>query len=129
MGSSEGLIPPGPGLWMWGFVRGTRASCVPAPRAGGRPGAPGPGCARFSALAAPPRGRRLRAPGAEGPWRALLTVLPPQDELTALNVKQGFNNQPAVSGDEHGSAKNVNFNPAKVRATPTVGGVGRAWSL
>uniref|UniRef100_A0A452VBG6 Mediator complex subunit 12 n=1 Tax=Ursus maritimus TaxID=29073 RepID=A0A452VBG6_URSMA len=25
-----------------------------------------------------------------------------------------FNNQPAVSGDEHGSAKNVNFNPAKI---------------
>lgn len=39
-----------------------------------------------------------------------------QDELTALNVKQGFNNQPAVSGDEHGSAKNVNFNPSKVMA-------------
>lgn len=39
-----------------------------------------------------------------------------QDELTALNVKQGFNNQPAVSGDEHGSAKNVNFNPSKVNA-------------
>lgn len=38
-----------------------------------------------------------------------------QDELTALNVKQGFNNQPAVSGDEHGSARNVNFNPSKVR--------------
>lgn len=37
-----------------------------------------------------------------------------QDELTALNVKQGFNNQPAVSGDEHGSAKNVNFNSSKV---------------
>uniref|UniRef100_A0A8C3SUD0 Mediator complex subunit 12 n=1 Tax=Chelydra serpentina TaxID=8475 RepID=A0A8C3SUD0_CHESE len=37
-----------------------------------------------------------------------------QDELTALNVKQGFNNQPAVSGDEHGTAKNVNFNPAKI---------------
>uniref|UniRef100_A0A8C3JJA8 Mediator complex subunit 12 n=1 Tax=Calidris pygmaea TaxID=425635 RepID=A0A8C3JJA8_9CHAR len=37
-----------------------------------------------------------------------------EDELTALNVKQGFNNQPAVSGDEHGSAKNVNFNPAKI---------------
>lgn len=129
VGSSEGLIPPGPGLWMWGFVRGTRASCIPAPRAGSRPGAPGPGCALFSALAGPPRGRRLRAAGAEGPWRALLTVLPPQDELTALNVKQGFNNQPAVSGDEHGSAKNVNFNPAKVRATPTVGGFGRAWSL
>ncbi|KAI4897312.1 hypothetical protein NFI96_034020, partial [Prochilodus magdalenae] len=36
------------------------------------------------------------------------------DELTALNVKQGFNNQPAVSGDEHGSAKNVNFNPSKI---------------
>lgn len=32
-----------------------------------------------------------------------------------MNVKQGFNNQPAVSGDEHGSAKNVNFNPSKVR--------------
>lgn len=42
----------------------------------------------------------------------------PQDELTALNVKQGFNNQPAVSGDEHGSAKNVNFNPAKVSPPP-----------
>uniref|UniRef100_A0A4W3IA15 Mediator complex subunit 12 n=1 Tax=Callorhinchus milii TaxID=7868 RepID=A0A4W3IA15_CALMI len=39
---------------------------------------------------------------------------PPDDELTALNVKQGFNNQPAVSGDEHGSAKNVNFNPGKI---------------
>ncbi|KAE8584082.1 hypothetical protein XENTR_v10020816 [Xenopus tropicalis] len=37
-----------------------------------------------------------------------------EDELTALNVKQGFNNQPAVSADEHGSAKNVNFNPAKI---------------
>lgn len=34
--------------------------------------------------------------------------------MTALNVKQGFNNQPAVSGDEHGSARNVNFNPSKV---------------
>uniref|UniRef100_A0A8C0ECV7 Mediator complex subunit 12 n=1 Tax=Bubo bubo TaxID=30461 RepID=A0A8C0ECV7_BUBBB len=56
----------------------------------------------------------LRALGVEGPCRALLIVLPPQDELTALNVKQGFNNQPAVSGDEHGSAKNVNFNPAKI---------------
>lgn len=63
--------------------------------------------------------------GAEEPCRALLTVLPPQDELTALNVKQGFNNQPAVSGDEHGSAKNVNFNPAKVRGVPTV--KGRVW--
>lgn len=53
----------------------------------------------------------------------------PQDELTALNVKQGFNNQPAVSGDEHGSAKNVNFNPAKVRAIRMVWGFGRAWCL
>lgn len=53
-------------------------------------------------------------------------VLPPQDELTALNVKQGFNNQPAVSGDEHGSAKNVNFNPAKVRAVGRVWGPGRS---
>ncbi|CAJ0948971.1 unnamed protein product [Ranitomeya imitator] len=44
----------------------------------------------------------------------ILTLLCLQDELTALNVKQGFNNQPAVSGDEHGSAKNVNFNPAKI---------------
>lgn len=67
---------------------------------------------------------------------ALLTVLPPQDELTALNVKQGFNNQPAVSGDEHGSAKNVNFNPAKVRGGQFQpdgggGGFGRAgcWML
>lgn len=65
------------------------------------------------------------APGAERPCRALLSVLPPQDELTALNVKQGFNNQPAVSGDEHGSAKNVNFNPAKVRDVPAV--EGRVW--
>ncbi|XP_026136992.1 mediator of RNA polymerase II transcription subunit 12 isoform X1 [Carassius auratus] len=37
-----------------------------------------------------------------------------EDDLTALNVKQGFNNQPAVSGDEHGSAKNVNFNSSKI---------------
>ena len=65
----------------------------------------------------------------EGPCRALLIVLLLQDELTALNVKQGFNNQPAVSGDEHGSAKNVNFNPAKVRAIGTVWGFGRAWCL
>uniref|UniRef100_A0A8C6QSS7 Mediator complex subunit 12-like n=1 Tax=Nannospalax galili TaxID=1026970 RepID=A0A8C6QSS7_NANGA len=28
-----------------------------------------------------------------------------EDELTAVNVKQGFNNQPAFSGDEHGSAR------------------------
>ncbi|KAJ1196557.1 hypothetical protein NDU88_000425, partial [Pleurodeles waltl] len=37
-----------------------------------------------------------------------------EDELTAVNVKQGFANQPAITGDEHGSAKNVNFNPAKI---------------
>lgn len=47
-------------------------------------------------------------------WWRLNCVCVLQDELTALNVKQGFNNQPAVSGDEHGSAKNVNFNPLKV---------------
>ncbi|KAH0630773.1 hypothetical protein JD844_003966 [Phrynosoma platyrhinos] len=46
--------------------------------------------------------------------RSDAAAFPPDDELTALNVKQGFNNQPAVSGDEHGSAKNVNFNPAKI---------------
>lgn len=66
---------------------------------------------------AAPRGRA----GGSGPGRVSAdrpSSLPPQDELTALNVKQGFNNQPAVSGDEHGSAKNVNFNPAKVRASP-----------
>lgn len=51
-----------------------------------------------------------------------LTLSLAQDELTALNVKQGFNNQPAVSGDEHGTAKNVNFNPAKVRSLQGYGG-------
>lgn len=61
----------------------------------------------------PGRGSGPGRVSADRPW-----FLPPQDELTALNVKQGFNNQPAVSGDEHGSAKNVNFNPAKVRASP-----------
>lgn len=52
------------------------------------------------------------------PFRRKLTCVCFQDELTALNVKQGFNNQPAVSGDEHGSAKNVNFNPSKVNHRP-----------
>ncbi|XP_029425228.1 mediator of RNA polymerase II transcription subunit 12-like protein isoform X9 [Nannospalax galili] len=37
-----------------------------------------------------------------------------EDELTAVNVKQGFNNQPAFSGDEHGSARNIVINPSKV---------------
>ena len=37
-----------------------------------------------------------------------------QDELTAVNVKQGFNNQPAFTGDEHGSARNIVINPSKV---------------
>ncbi|KAL7990916.1 hypothetical protein Chor_014346 [Crotalus horridus] len=37
-----------------------------------------------------------------------------QDELTAVNVKQGFSNQPAFSGDEHGSARNIVINPSKV---------------
>uniref|UniRef100_F6T2D4 Mediator complex subunit 12L n=1 Tax=Monodelphis domestica TaxID=13616 RepID=F6T2D4_MONDO len=39
-----------------------------------------------------------------------------EDELTAVNVKQGFNNQPAFSGDEHGSAKNIVINPSKIGA-------------
>ncbi|ELW65163.1 Mediator of RNA polymerase II transcription subunit 12-like protein [Tupaia chinensis] len=37
-----------------------------------------------------------------------------EDELTAVNVKQGFNNQPAFTGDEHGSARNIVINPSKV---------------
>uniref|UniRef100_A0A8C3I0I4 Mediator complex subunit 12L n=1 Tax=Chrysemys picta bellii TaxID=8478 RepID=A0A8C3I0I4_CHRPI len=37
-----------------------------------------------------------------------------EDELTAVNVKQGFNNQPAFSGDEHGSARNIVINASKV---------------
>lgn len=85
----------------------------------------GRGSSRASCCSAPAVGTGAAAVGAEGPGRALLTVLPPQDELTALNVKQGFNNQPAVSGDEHGSAKNVNFNPAKVRDVAMV--EGRVW--
>lgn len=50
-----------------------------------------------------------------------------QDELTALNVKQGFNNQPAVSGDEHGSARNVNFNPSKVISHYTFNCLAKKW--
>ncbi|XP_023375713.1 mediator of RNA polymerase II transcription subunit 12-like protein isoform X5 [Pteropus vampyrus] len=38
------------------------------------------------------------------------------DELTAVNVKQGFNNQPAFTGDEHGSARNIVINPSKIGA-------------
>ncbi|NXL98144.1 MD12L protein, partial [Tyrannus savana] len=41
---------------------------------------------------------------------------PLQDELTAVNVKQGFSNQPAFSGDEHGSARNVVINASKIGA-------------
>ncbi|XP_071609027.1 mediator of RNA polymerase II transcription subunit 12-like protein isoform X7 [Heliangelus exortis] len=37
-----------------------------------------------------------------------------EDELTAVNVKQGFSNQPAFSGDEHGSARNIVINASKV---------------
>ncbi|KAB0356075.1 hypothetical protein FD754_000231, partial [Muntiacus muntjak] len=40
----------------------------------------------------------------------------PEDELTAVNVKQGFNNQPAFTGDEHGSARNIVINPSKIGA-------------
>ncbi|NXF68235.1 MD12L protein, partial [Ciccaba nigrolineata] len=39
-----------------------------------------------------------------------------QDELTAVNVKQGFSNQPAFSGDEHGSARNIVINASKIGA-------------
>ncbi|XP_041119230.1 mediator of RNA polymerase II transcription subunit 12-like protein isoform X13 [Polyodon spathula] len=39
-----------------------------------------------------------------------------EDELTAVNVKQGFSNQPAFSGDEHGTARNIVINPAKIGA-------------
>uniref|UniRef100_A0A673UMV9 Mediator complex subunit 12L n=1 Tax=Suricata suricatta TaxID=37032 RepID=A0A673UMV9_SURSU len=39
-----------------------------------------------------------------------------EDELTAVNVKQGFNNQPAFTGDEHGSARNIVINPSKIAA-------------
>uniref|UniRef100_G1PI84 Mediator complex subunit 12L n=1 Tax=Myotis lucifugus TaxID=59463 RepID=G1PI84_MYOLU len=39
-----------------------------------------------------------------------------QDELTAVNVKQGFSNQPAFTGDEHGSARNIVINPSKIGA-------------
>ncbi|KAM5165397.1 mediator of RNA polymerase II transcription subunit 12-like protein [Mantella aurantiaca] len=39
-----------------------------------------------------------------------------EDELTAINVKQGFSNQPAFSGDEHGSARNIVINPSKIGA-------------
>uniref|UniRef100_A0A8C0ZUG6 Mediator complex subunit Med12 domain-containing protein n=1 Tax=Castor canadensis TaxID=51338 RepID=A0A8C0ZUG6_CASCN len=39
-----------------------------------------------------------------------------EDELTAVNVKQGFNNQPAFTGDEHGSARNIVINPSKIGA-------------
>ncbi|XP_017589904.1 PREDICTED: mediator of RNA polymerase II transcription subunit 12-like protein [Corvus brachyrhynchos] len=38
------------------------------------------------------------------------------DELTAVNVKQGFSNQPAFSGDEHGSARNIVINTSKIGA-------------
>ncbi|NXB33034.1 MD12L protein, partial [Eulacestoma nigropectus] len=39
-----------------------------------------------------------------------------QDELTAVNVKQGFSNQPAFSGDEHGSARSIVINTSKIGA-------------
>ncbi|XP_075058071.1 mediator of RNA polymerase II transcription subunit 12-like protein isoform X2 [Mixophyes fleayi] len=39
-----------------------------------------------------------------------------EDELTAVNVKQGFSNQPAFSGDEHGSARNIVINPSEIGA-------------
>ncbi|XP_055673169.1 mediator of RNA polymerase II transcription subunit 12-like protein isoform X10 [Falco peregrinus] len=39
-----------------------------------------------------------------------------EDELTAVNVKQGFSNAPAFSGDEHGSARNIVINASKIGA-------------
>ncbi|XP_077146875.1 mediator of RNA polymerase II transcription subunit 12-like protein [Ranitomeya variabilis] len=39
-----------------------------------------------------------------------------EDELTAVNVKQGFNNQPAFSGDEYGSARSIVINPSRIGA-------------
>ncbi|XP_063772126.1 mediator of RNA polymerase II transcription subunit 12-like protein isoform X2 [Pseudophryne corroboree] len=39
-----------------------------------------------------------------------------EDELTAGNVKQGFSNQPAFSGDEHGSARSIVINPSEIGA-------------
>ncbi|XP_038050746.1 mediator of RNA polymerase II transcription subunit 12-like protein isoform X3 [Patiria miniata] len=39
-----------------------------------------------------------------------------EDELTATNVKQGFNNQPAFASDEYGSARNSHINPNKFGA-------------
>ncbi|XP_015727635.1 mediator of RNA polymerase II transcription subunit 12-like protein isoform X4 [Coturnix japonica] len=39
-----------------------------------------------------------------------------EDELTAVNVKQGFSNQPAFSGDEHGTARNIVINASKIGA-------------
>jgi len=36
-----------------------------------------------------------------------------QDELTAINVKQGFSHIPQLS-DEFGTAKNINLSAAKV---------------
>uniref|UniRef100_A0A8B9Q6H4 Mediator complex subunit 12L n=1 Tax=Apteryx owenii TaxID=8824 RepID=A0A8B9Q6H4_APTOW len=44
------------------------------------------------------------------------SCLIPDDELTAVNVKQGFSNQPAFSGDEHGSARNIVINASKIGA-------------
>ncbi|XP_039245890.1 mediator of RNA polymerase II transcription subunit 12-like protein isoform X2 [Pipra filicauda] len=39
-----------------------------------------------------------------------------EDELTAVNVKQGFSNQPTFPGDEHGSARNIAINASKIGA-------------
>uniref|UniRef100_A0A803YJU1 Mediator complex subunit Med12 domain-containing protein n=1 Tax=Meleagris gallopavo TaxID=9103 RepID=A0A803YJU1_MELGA len=67
----------------------------------------------------------LQAPSCpSSPQPCSLTLLPDSgphdeprtDELTAVNVKQGFSNQPAFSGDEHGSARNVVINASKIGA-------------
>ncbi|KAI4578910.1 hypothetical protein MJG53_000787 [Ovis ammon polii x Ovis aries] len=65
-------------------------------------------------------GRKLDYPRAQFPLVGS-SESPPKlglakDELTAVNVKQGFNNQPAFTGDEHGSARNIVINPSKIGA-------------
>ncbi|KAI6063277.1 Mediator of RNA polymerase II transcription subunit 12-like protein isoform X7 [Aix galericulata] len=60
-----------------------------------------------------------RCPVLPSPPRARfagLTLRCGEDELTAVNVKQGFSNQPAFSGDEHGSARNIVINASKIGA-------------
>lgn len=45
--------------------------------------------------------------------KSILSLTNFQDELTAVNVKQGFSHIPQIT-DEFGSAKNANISAAKV---------------